>query len=143
MSTHVDSFWLAPRLPAMCGSATLAIEVSSTSMNVASVTVSATTHWLCEGRHSASGATTTGSAKGSGAKFYNGRAVSFHAARAAGDDCRRHVADMTRTLTGRATVLGDRDGLILMTRKKRSSGQGHVACLASTSAFHADAAEIA
>src|SRR5450432_1506459 len=36
----------------MCGRLTLAIEVSSTSMNVASVTVSATAHWLCFGRHS-------------------------------------------------------------------------------------------
>ena len=41
---------LAPRLPAMCGSATLAMEVSSTSMNVASVTASAITHGLTAGR---------------------------------------------------------------------------------------------
>src|SRR5689334_1369046 len=33
----------------MCGSATLAMEVSITSMNVASVTVSATAHGLCPG----------------------------------------------------------------------------------------------
>jgi hypothetical protein len=35
----------------MCGSDTLAIDVSSTSMNVASVTVSAITHGLCFGFH--------------------------------------------------------------------------------------------
>jgi len=37
----------------MCGSATLAMLVSSTSMNVASVTVRAITHGLIAGRHSA------------------------------------------------------------------------------------------
>ena len=37
---------VADRLPAICGSATLAILVSSTSMNVASVTVSAIGHGL-------------------------------------------------------------------------------------------------
>ncbi len=35
---------LRPRPPAMCGSETLAIDVSSSSMNVASVTVNATAH---------------------------------------------------------------------------------------------------
>jgi len=40
---------LAPRLPAMCGKATFAMEVSSTSMNVASVTVSAMIHGLTAG----------------------------------------------------------------------------------------------
>src|SRR5713226_8349916 len=46
VSTQVDSSAPAERLPAMCGSATFAIEVSSTSMNVAIVTVSAITHGL-------------------------------------------------------------------------------------------------
>src|SRR5512133_3333086 len=49
-STHVASSTLAERLPAMCGSATLATEVSSTSMNVASITVSAMIHGLMAGR---------------------------------------------------------------------------------------------
>src|SRR5206468_3209331 len=44
----------ADRLPAMCGNATLAMLVSSTSMNVASVTVSATSQGLNRGRHTAS-----------------------------------------------------------------------------------------
>src|SRR5580658_4177463 len=39
VKTQVASSWLAPRPPAMWGRATLAIEVSSTSMNVARVTV--------------------------------------------------------------------------------------------------------
>ena len=40
---------MAPSEPAMCGSATLAMEESSTSMKVASVTVSATIQGLCDG----------------------------------------------------------------------------------------------
>jgi len=48
VNTHVDSSALADRFPAMCGSATFAIDVSSTSMNVASVTVMAITHGLIE-----------------------------------------------------------------------------------------------
>src|SRR5437899_8987806 len=46
VSTQVDSSAPADKFPAMCGSATFAIEVSSTSMNVASVTVTAITHGL-------------------------------------------------------------------------------------------------
>src|SRR5260370_11683758 len=46
VSTHVESSCPADRLPAMCGNATFAIDVSSTSMNVASVTVTAITHGL-------------------------------------------------------------------------------------------------
>ena len=42
----------AERLPAMCGNATLAMLVSSTSMNVANVTASAMIHGLTAGRHS-------------------------------------------------------------------------------------------
>ncbi len=38
MSTHVASSLVAERLPAMYGSATDAMEVSSTSMKVASIT---------------------------------------------------------------------------------------------------------
>ena len=53
VSTQVLSSWPAERLPAMCGSATLAMLVSSTSMKVASVTVSAMIHGLTAGRHSA------------------------------------------------------------------------------------------
>src|SRR5690349_12031617 len=44
--THVASSTDAERLPAMCGSATFATLVSSTSMNVASMTVMAITHGL-------------------------------------------------------------------------------------------------
>jgi hypothetical protein len=40
---------LAPSVPAMCGRATFAIEESSTSMNVARVTVMATIHGLIIG----------------------------------------------------------------------------------------------
>src|SRR5215469_14120207 len=46
VSTQVDSSAPADRLPEMCGSATLAIEVSRTSMKVANVTVSAITQGL-------------------------------------------------------------------------------------------------
>ena len=53
VSTQVASSWLMERLPAMCGSATLAMLVSSTSMKVASVTVMAMAHGLKRGRHSA------------------------------------------------------------------------------------------
>jgi len=42
----VDSSAPADKLPEMCGSATLAMEVSKTSMNVASVTVTAITQGL-------------------------------------------------------------------------------------------------
>src|SRR6185312_5986992 len=52
VSTQVLSSVEAERLPAMCGSATLAMLVSSTSMKVAMVTVSATAHGLCLGLHS-------------------------------------------------------------------------------------------
>src|SRR5271168_3849688 len=54
VSTHVASSCVAPRPPAMCGRATFAIEESSTSMNVASVTVMATIHGLMRGRQGAS-----------------------------------------------------------------------------------------
>src|SRR6266481_1342146 len=49
--TQVASSCVAPRPPAMCGRATLAMEESSTSMKVASVTVMATIHGLMLGRH--------------------------------------------------------------------------------------------
>jgi hypothetical protein len=48
--TQVPSSELAPSVPAMWGRATLAIEESSTSMNVASVTVTAMIHGLINGR---------------------------------------------------------------------------------------------
>ena len=46
VSTHVDSSIVAERLPAMCGSDTLTTVVSSTSMNVANMTATATSHGL-------------------------------------------------------------------------------------------------
>src|SRR5277367_1055815 len=46
--TQVDSSAPADKFPEMCGSATLAIDVSSTSMNVASVTVTAITQGLID-----------------------------------------------------------------------------------------------
>src|SRR5579864_297023 len=46
VSTQVLSSLLADRLPAMCGSETLAIEVSSTSMKVASTTIIEISHGL-------------------------------------------------------------------------------------------------
>ena len=55
VSTQVDSSRLAERPPAMCGSATLAMLVSSTSMKVARVTVSPTSHGLWLGRQCDSG----------------------------------------------------------------------------------------
>ncbi len=54
MRTQADSTWLAERFPAMCGKDTLAMEVSSTSMKVASVTVRAISHGLCFGFQGAS-----------------------------------------------------------------------------------------
>src|SRR5580704_11709591 len=49
--TQVLSSTLAERLPAMCGSETLAILVSSTSMKVASITVAAISQGLTAGVH--------------------------------------------------------------------------------------------
>ena len=46
VSTQVLSSLLAPRFPAMCGSATLAMLVSSTSMNAASATTTAISQGL-------------------------------------------------------------------------------------------------
>ena len=51
MSTQVASSWLAESEPAMWRMATLAMEVSSASMNVAMVTVMAMAHGLARGRH--------------------------------------------------------------------------------------------
>src|ERR1019366_3839587 len=53
VNTQVLSSSPAERLPAIWGSATLAMLVSSTSMNVASVTVRAIIHGFTAGRHSA------------------------------------------------------------------------------------------
>ena len=52
MSTHVACSGVAERLPAMWGSATLATEVSSTSMKVPSITEIAMRTGLVRGRHS-------------------------------------------------------------------------------------------
>src|SRR4029077_6336260 len=49
VSTQVLSSTPAERLPAMCGRATLAIEVSRISMKVASVPVKAMSQGLCDG----------------------------------------------------------------------------------------------
>ncbi len=46
----------ADRLPAICGKATLAMEESSTTMKVASITETATIHGFTVGRHSTGGA---------------------------------------------------------------------------------------
>src|ERR1700691_4419160 len=53
VNIHVLSSWPAERLPATCGRVTLAVLVSSTSMNVARVTVRAMTQGLTAGRHAA------------------------------------------------------------------------------------------
>ena len=53
VSTQVLSSMPAERLPAMFGSETLAIEVSSTSMKVADITVNAIHQGLDLGRHKA------------------------------------------------------------------------------------------
>src|SRR6185437_12723713 len=55
--THVASFCVEPSPPAMCGSDTFAMELSSTSMNVANVTVIATIHGFTRGFHPACGST--------------------------------------------------------------------------------------
>src|ERR1019366_74386 len=55
VSTQVASSGVADRLPAMCGSATLAPLVSSTSMKVASITVMALIHGLMSGRNGTAG----------------------------------------------------------------------------------------
>src|ERR1017187_1178726 len=55
VSTQVASSGVADRLPAMCGSATLATLVSSTSMKVASITVMAMIHGLMRGRKGTEG----------------------------------------------------------------------------------------
>ena len=52
MSTQVASEGVAERLPAMCGRATLATEVSRTSMKVPSITETATSQALYRGCHS-------------------------------------------------------------------------------------------
>src|SRR4029077_12500622 len=49
VSTQVASSGVADRLPAICGSATLATLVSSTSIKVASITVTAMIHGLMTG----------------------------------------------------------------------------------------------
>src|SRR4051794_38376011 len=51
VSTQVPSSVVAERFPAMCGSATFAIELSSASMKVASVTVIAISHGFARGFH--------------------------------------------------------------------------------------------
>jgi len=48
VSTHVDSSALADKFPEICGNATLAMEVSSTSMNVTIVTIIAITQGLID-----------------------------------------------------------------------------------------------
>src|SRR5579871_4170521 len=53
--TQVLSSCPALRLPAMCGSATFAMEVSRTSMKVASVTARAMIHGLTAGRQTSAG----------------------------------------------------------------------------------------
>src|SRR6202020_2567624 len=60
VSTQVASSCLAPRVPAIWGRATLAMEVSSTSINVARVTVSAINQGLCLGCHPSTEAGWTG-----------------------------------------------------------------------------------
>ena len=65
VNTQVASSCVAPRPPAMCGRATLAMEESSTSMNVARVTVMATIHGLIRGRHGFSTASWVECASGS------------------------------------------------------------------------------
>ena len=55
MRTQVASSVVADRLPAMCGSATFATEVSSTSINVASITETAISHGLNVGTHCCGG----------------------------------------------------------------------------------------
>src|ERR1700680_2066176 len=55
VSTKVLSSLLAPRFPAMCGNATLAMLVSSTSMNAASATTTAMSQGLCFGRQGSRG----------------------------------------------------------------------------------------
>src|SRR4029077_19143621 len=82
VSTQVASSGVADRLPAICGSATLATLVSSTSMKVASITVRAIIHGL-----------TTGSLTAG----RNGMAVLFCVERL-------HLADAVRKICARLVV---------------------------------------
>src|SRR5580704_2161709 len=59
VNTQVLSSLLAPRSPAMCGSATLAMLVSSTSMNAASDTTTAISQGLTAGCGKTTGAEAT------------------------------------------------------------------------------------
>ncbi len=52
VNTQVDSSWVAPRFPAIYGSATTAMDVSKMTMNVASITAIAISHGFALGRHS-------------------------------------------------------------------------------------------
>ncbi len=60
VSTHVASSGVDARLPAICGRATLATLVSSTSMKVASITTKAITHGLMAGFSGAATSKTCG-----------------------------------------------------------------------------------
>ena len=72
MRTHVASSGVAERLPAMCGSETFATAVSSTSMNVASITEIAMSHGLKRGTHS------TGASARRRGRLRVGPSFSFH-----------------------------------------------------------------
>src|SRR6202049_2372560 len=65
VSTQVLSSLLAPTFPAMCGNATLAMLVSSTSMNAARATTTAMSQGVCFGRHGSRGSAAGGVASAS------------------------------------------------------------------------------
>ena len=68
---------LAPRLPAICGRATLAMLVSRTSMKAARATVAAMSHGLVRGRHAACAASSA-VAESATAGFVAKPSLSFH-----------------------------------------------------------------
>src|ERR1039458_9330256 len=76
VNTHVLSSVPADRLPAIWGKATLAMLVSSTSMNVASVTVSAMIHGLTAGRQASASFIVMGAVDIKSASSYEPRATS-------------------------------------------------------------------
>src|ERR1700722_8011614 len=89
VKTHVLSSWLTDRDPAMCGSETFAMLVSSTSMNVAIVTTRAMAHGLwppVQPVLKQAGSTAAGE-RASAARFIRARPSARPTPPGAGDPC--------------------------------------------------------
>jgi len=94
VSTHVDSSGVDARLPAMCGSATFATLVSSTSMNVASITTPAITQGLMAGFSGTAMSKTCGCIQSVSLAYARGYSVIG----LLGNDCRVHVHTRTQDI---------------------------------------------